>query len=82
MITFWTAVASAFIGGIFSMVVALLGIKSTRDKMLQSFDKSVAVMQEQLKELTRQVEKHNHVVERMGKAEQDIAVLKSKAKVE
>lgn len=39
------------------------------------------IMQEQIKELTHQVEKHNSVIERTYEAEKEIDVLKEKQRV-
>lgn len=55
-------------------VVSVLGVILTNNA-------SNKIMQEQIKELTHQVEKHNSVIERTYEAEKQIDVLKEKQRV-
>lgn len=54
--------------------VSVLGVILTNNA-------SNKIMQEQIKELTHQVEKHNSVIERTYEAEKQIDVLKEKQRV-
>lgn len=54
--------------------VSVLGVILTNNA-------SNKIMQEQIKELTHQVEKHNTVIERTYEAEKEIDVLKEKQRV-
>lgn len=54
--------------------VSVLGVILTNNA-------SNKIMQEQIKELTHQVEKHNSVIERTYEAEKEIDVLKEKQRV-
>lgn len=54
--------------------VSVLGVVLTNNV-------SNKIMQEQIKELTHQVEKHNTVIERTYEAEKEIDVLKEKQRV-
>ena len=59
------SIAVAFIGG----VVTLVGV-------IVSNSRSRAVMELEIDELTRRVEKHNCLIERTHKLEQDMAVVR------
>lgn len=54
--------------------VSVLGVVLTNNS-------SNKILQEQIKELTHQVEKHNSVIERTYEAEKEIDVLKEKQRV-
>lgn len=59
------SIAVTFIGG----VVTLVGV-------IVSNTRSSAVMELKIDELTRRVEKHNYLIERTYKLEQDMAVVR------
>ena len=68
-----------------AVIVALVGggltLFGTVITVLLSNKSTVAVMNEKIETLTKRVEKHNQVVERTYKLEQDYAVLDEKIKV-
>lgn len=62
------------------MGVCITNSKSNQ-KMQSNMETHQAVFDERLKDLTRQVEKHNSVIERTYEAETQIDVLKEKQRV-
>lgn len=59
-----------------SIVVALIGGAVTLVGVVASNSRSRAVMEVKIDELSKRVEKHNSVVERTYRLEQDLAVVK------
>lgn len=59
-----------------SIVVALIGGAVTLAGVVLSNSRSRAVMELKIDELSRRVEKHNCLVERTYRLEQDVAVVK------
>ena len=59
-----------------SIVVALIGGAVTLAGVVLSNSRSRAVMEVKIDELSRRVEKHNCLVERTYRLEQDVAVVK------
>lgn len=59
-----------------SIVVALIGGAVTLAGVVLSNSRSRAVMEVEIDELSRRVEKHNCLVERTYRLEQDVAVVK------
>ena len=59
-----------------SIVVALIGGAVTLFGVCLSNSRSRAVMEVKIDELTRRVEKHNSLVERTYRLEQDVAVIR------
>ena len=62
-----------------SVAVALITGVLTLAGVLVSNSKSRAVMEEKIEALTRQVEKHNRVIERTYQLERDVAVVRNDA---
>jgi len=60
-----------------SVAVALITGVLTLAGVLASNSKSRAVMEEKIEALTRQVEKHNSLVERTYQLERDVAVVRN-----
>ncbi len=60
-----------------SVAVALITGVLTLAGVLVSNSKSRAVMEEKIEALTRQVEKHNRVIERTYQLERDVAVVRN-----
>lgn len=60
-----------------SVAVALITGVLTLVGVLASNSKSRAVMEEKIEALTRQVEKHNSLVERTYQLERDVAVVRN-----
>ena len=60
-----------------SVAVALITGVLTLAGVLVSNSKSRAVMEEKIEALTRQVEKHNRVIERTYQPERDVAVVRN-----
>lgn len=67
-------ILSAFIGGLFSLVVCLLTNKAQHDK-------TVALVSYRLEQLEREVQKHNNIVERTYHLEQITAVQEEQIRV-
>lgn len=59
-----------------SIAVALIGSVVTLAGVIASNSRSRAVMELKIDELTRRVEKHNCLIERTYKLEQDMAVVR------
>lgn len=71
---------SLITGGFAFMGVCITNSKSNQ-KMQSNMETHQAVFDERLKDLTRQVEKHNSVIERTYKAERQLDVLTEKQRV-
>ena len=71
---------SLITGGFAFIGVCITNSKSNQ-KMQSNMETHQAVLDERLKDLTRQVEKHNSVIERTYEAEKQIDVLKEKQRV-
>ena len=70
----------ALITGGLSLLGVVLTNSASNKKVQNSIETHQAVTDEQLKDLTRQVEKHNSVIERTYKVEQQLEVLTEKQK--
>ena len=64
-----------------AIVVCVINNKAQFNKMLAEMDKHNAVQTTEIKQLTKTVEKHNHVIERVYKLEQHDEVEKEQIKV-
>ncbi len=71
----------ALITGGLSLLGVVLTNNASNKKMQNNIETHQAVFDERLKDLTRQVEKHNSVIERTYEAETQIDVLKEKQRV-
>ena len=72
-----TAIIVSILTGIFSLLgVIITNINSNR-KIERQLEVSMAVTDTKLEALTKQVEKHNQIVERTFKLEQAVADLKN-----
>ena len=71
---------SLITGGFAFMGVCITNSKSNQ-KMQSNMETHQAVFDERLKDLTRQVEKHNSVIERTYEAERQLDVLTEKQRV-
>lgn len=67
LITLFGTVLSALI----SLVIALVTSRRANDKTL-------AIMEERIKNLTEEVKKHNNIIERTYKLEQAVAVIEAR----
>ncbi len=67
----WTVIVGALISGTVSLVVCLI-TQFAQNKVTR------ALLEYRLTELEKKVDKHNNLVERMYKAEENIAVLTEK----
>lgn len=63
------------------IIVALIAGGVSAFGVILTNNASNKIMQEKIKELTHQVEKHNSVIERTYEAEKEIDVLKEKQRV-
>ena len=70
----------ALITGGLSLLGVVLTNSASNKKVQNSIETHQAVTDEQLKDLTRQVEKHNSVIERTYKVDQQLEVLTEKQK--
>lgn len=75
------AVQVALITGGFSVLAVIVTNVMANNKMQTQIEKSLAVYQVKLEDLTKKVEKHNSVVERTFKLEQTAALHEEKIKV-
>ncbi len=71
----------ALITGGLSLLGVVITNNASNKKMQNNIKTHQAVFDERLKDLTRQVEKHNSVIERTYEAETQIDVLKEKQRV-
>ena len=60
-----------------SIAVTLIGVTATPIGVVESNSRSRAVMEVKIDNLTRQVERHNCLIERTYALEQDVAVVKA-----
>lgn len=67
-----TAIIAAIISGGLALVGVVLTINSSNHKIQASFEKSQAVMAEQIKELTREVRAHNGFAQKMPVLEEKL----------
>lgn len=66
-----TTVMTALISGLLTGFISIVGITIASSK-------SLAVTQEQISELRKDVEKHNNMIERVYKLEQETAVIEQR----
>lgn len=71
----------ALITGGLSLLGVVITNNASNKKMQNNYETHQAVLDEKLKDLTYQVEKHNSVIERTYEAEKQIDVLKEKQRV-
>lgn len=73
--------AVSLITGGFAFIGVCITNSKSNQKMQSNMETHQAVFDERLKDLTRQVEKHNSVIERTYEVETQIDVLKEKQRV-
>lgn len=78
MATVLSAVLSALITGSLALAGVILTTKSGQQKMQTELEKSQAVTQTELKELTREVREHNNFAKRMPVVEEQIRIINGK----
>ena len=71
----------AIITGTFSLMAVIAESRRAQAKTQAEFDKTLAVMKEKMTELTKNVEKHNQIVERTFHLEEHCAVMDEQLKV-
>lgn len=71
----------ALITGLLSLLGVVITNNASNKKMQNNMETHQAVFDERLKDLTKQVEKHNSVIERTYEAEKQIDVLTEKQRV-
>ena len=71
----------AIITGVVAIAVCMINNFYQNKATKEQHDKTIALIDYKLEELTKRVDKHNNVVERMYKLEQDEAVLEEKIDV-
>lgn len=78
-----TAIIVAVVTGIFTLtgtvITVAVGQRKTRSEIETQLDKHNAIQDERIKTLTKQVEKHNQVVERVYKLEEDVKHLEKES---
>lgn len=78
-----TAIIVAVVTGIFTLtgtvITVAVGQRKTRSEIETQLDKHNAIQDERIKTLTKQVEKHNQVVERVYKLEEDVKHLEQES---
>ena len=68
---------ASVVSGVISIIVALIAVISSNNSIVAEIRTHNAVQDEKITSLTKAVEKHNSVLERTYKLEQDVAVIKS-----
>ena len=71
----------AIITGTFSLMAVIAESRRAQAKTQAEFDKTLAVMKEKMTELTKNVEKHNQIIERTYHLEEHCAVMDEQLKV-
>ena len=74
-------IIGAIIGAIASIIVCVINSNAQNKKILNQMDKHNEIQSLQISELTKQVEKHNKVIERVYKLETADEVEKEQIKV-
>lgn len=78
-----TAIIVAVVTGIFTLtgtvITVAVGQRKTRSEIETQLDKHNAIQDERIKTLTKQVEKHNQVVERVYRLEEDVKHLEQES---
>lgn len=75
------SVVVAIITGSFSLLAVVAENRRTLAKAQAEFEKTLAVMKEKMSELTKNVEKHNNMIERTFRLEERAAVVDEQIKV-
>jgi septal ring factor EnvC (AmiA/AmiB activator) len=74
-------VIAAVVSAVAAIVVCVINSNSNNKKMIAEMDKHNNLQAYQIQELTKQVEKHNKVIERVYKLEKNEAVIEEEIKV-
>lgn len=74
-------VIAAVVSAVAAIVVCVINSNSNNKKMIAEMDKHNNLQAYQIQELTKQVEKHNKVIERVYKLEKNEAVMEEEIKV-
>lgn len=74
-------ILGAIISAIAAIIVCVLNSNSQNKKIIHEMEKHNAVQSEQIKHLDEKVNKHNQLIERTYRLEQDLAVLENREKV-
>lgn len=72
---------SAIISAAAAIIVCMINSNSQNKKIIMELDKHNSVQAEQIKNLDKKVNKHNQLIERTYRLEQDLAVLTNREKV-
>lgn len=81
METIIASVASAVISAVAAIVVCVINSNAQNKKMIAEMDKHNELQSYQITELKKQVERHNGIIERTYKLEQECEIEKEKIKV-
>lgn len=74
-------ILGAIISAVAAIIVCLINSNSQNKKIINEIEKYNAVQSEQIKHLDEKVNKHNQLIERTYRLEQDLAVLENREKV-
>lgn len=74
-------ILGAVISAVAAIIVCVLNSNSQNKKIIAEMEKHNAVQSEQIKHLDEKVNKHNQLIERTYRLEQDLAVLENREKV-
>lgn len=77
----WTTIISAMIAAGASLLVCLINNSYARKQSEQKHDETITLIDYKLSQLTKQVEKHNQVVERVYQLEKDDEIHKEQIRV-
>lgn len=74
-------ILGAIISAVAAIFVCVLNSNLQNKKIIAEMEKHNAVQSEQIKNLDKKVNKHNQLIERTYRLEQDLAVLENREKV-
>lgn len=73
------AVIVSVLSGVFTIITTALTVRSGNNKIQNEIQMHNAVQDEKLDTLTKRVEKHNNVIERVYKLEEDVKHLEKES---
>lgn len=78
MSPFWVSIITALITGGLSLIGVIITVNAGNEKTLMLIKTNEAVQDERIKELTREVRKHNEFAERVPKLETKVEMLEKR----
>lgn len=81
MTPMWTTIVAALISAGASLIICLINNAHSNKVAEKKHDETITLIDYKLSQLTKQVEKHNQVVERVYKLERDESIHEEQIKV-